>query len=110
MTELEILAQLKIAYNSLIDILENSDIEQLNCEILDIAILDYLTDKISEIYYKVYKNIENENIKILQYENNIYISDSIENDFMVKYSQNDIEYIAYDETKQNIKWYENLIN
>lgn len=104
MTELEILANLKIAYLNLEDILNNSDRDQVNksqSEEIEMVM------EILEIQYReLYKKIEKE--QDLEYEKGILISNEIMSDYVTRSEDYDDQYLRYYETKKQTKWYEDL--
>ena len=104
MTELEILANLKIAYLKLEDILNNSDREQVS---------EYDFDQIENImaileiqYRELYKKIEKE--QDLEYEKGILISNEIMSDYVTRSEDYDDQYLLYYEINKGTKWYEDL--
>lgn len=104
MTELEILAELKKAYDYIYDIEENAEIEQIGKfakeEILKIE------DKLETVYWEVYKKILKENKELLNYKENIKIGDSVYIDYTV--IDNGAKYdITYKDMDNEEKWWEN---
>lgn len=103
MSDLEILANLKIAYLRLEDILENQDGQITETEGKNIELL---MQNLEKIYEHIYKNIEKENKEILYYEKNIMVADRIYNDYVTESRDYDDQYICYDDTKKKTKWWE----
>lgn len=99
MTDLEILAGLKVAYLRLEDIAENQD-EQITKNEYKYIMLPM--SMLSTLYEKIYKRIEKENKEILYYEKNIMIADCINSDYMTKNN----DYVCYDDIEKKTKWWE----
>lgn len=102
MTELEILANLKIAYLRLEDIIENQYqqiTEQEECE------LRVAMGILAEQYESTYKFAEKENIN-LEYKENIRVSKQIYHDYVLKTKENYDHYITYTDIKNEKKWWE----
>lgn len=104
MTELEILAGLKIAYEYIVDIEDNAEIEQMGKfakeEIFKIE------DKLETVYWEVYKRILEENKELLIYKENLKIGDSIYIDYTT--IDNGVKYdITYKDMDNEEKWWEN---
>ena len=104
MTELEILANLKIAYLKLEDILNNSDREQVSE--YDFDQIEIIMAILEMQYRELYKKIEKE--QDLEYEKGILISNEIMSDYVTRSEDYDDQYLCYDETKKQTKWYEDL--
>lgn len=102
MTEKEILAELKIAYEYLNDIIDNADNTQLESvkELYDAQKI--LADKYSEVYEKIK---ENDDIS-LYYEENLIISDTISADYITDSEDYDDQYITYKDVENESKWWE----
>lgn len=102
MTELEILAELKIAYIQLEDIIENQEeqIEENEKKYLRLSMNNLIM-----VYQNLYKRIEKEDDKILYYENDIKISKEIFHDYMIKDEENVEEYITSADLDEE-KWWE----
>ena len=100
MTDKEILAELKISYLNLEDIIENQD-KQISR--YDNTFLMQAMQNISFVYEQVWKDIYKTNKETLLYEKDIMIADVVYNDNLV----NEKDYICYDDTKNKTKWWEN---
>lgn len=101
MTELEILAELKIAYIQLEDIIENQEeqIEENEKKYLRLSMNNLIM-----VYQNLYKRIEKEDDKILYYENDIKISKEIFHDYMIKDEENVEEYITSADLDEEEWW------
>lgn len=103
MTEKEILAELKIAFENLEDITENNEgqikIDENNFLQSAMRIIDY-------VYKQLWARIEKENKEILFYEKDIMIADVPYNDYVTSCEDYDEQYICYDDTKKQTKWWE----
>ena len=104
MTELEILAELKTAYDFMVDIEENADTDQVN-EFEKMELLK-IQDKMSLIYSRVYKTIEKENTASLYYEKDIMVADTIYNDYVTRSEDYDDQYLCYQDINKKTKWWE----
>lgn len=103
MTDLEILAGLKVAYLRLEDIAENQD-EQITKNEYEYIMLPM--SMLSTLYEKVYKRIEKENKEILYYEKNVVVADRICSDYLTESEDYDNQYICYDDINTKTKWWE----
>lgn len=102
MTELEILANLKIAYLRLEDIIENQYeqiTEEEECE------LRVAMGILAEQYESTYKLAEKECVD-LKYKENIKISKQIYHDYVTKTEEDYDHYISYADMKNEEKWWE----
>lgn len=97
MTELEILAELKIAYMQLEDILDNQD-EQLTTD--EYAGITKSMENFKKVYSNLYKRIEKENKKSLYFKDDLLIADEIYNDYIYK-----DQYITYADIENEEKWW-----
>ena len=104
MTELEILAELKTAYNFMEDIEENADTTQVN-EFEKMELLK-IQHTMSSIYSRVYKTIEKENKESLYYEKDIMVADTIYNDYLAISEDYDDQYLCYQDINKKTKWWE----
>lgn len=104
MTELEILAELKQAYDFMVDIEENADTTQVN-EFEKMELLK-IQDKMSLIYSRVYKEIEKSDKESLYYEKDIMIADTIYNDYVAISEDYDEQYLCYQDINKKTKWWE----
>lgn len=100
MTEKEILAELKISYLNLEDIIENQD-KQISR--YDNTFLMQAMQNISFVYEQVWKDVYKTNKETLLYEKDIMIADVVHKDNLV----NEKDYICYDDTENKTKWWEN---
>ena len=96
MTDKEILAELKRSYYYLVDIYENADMEQLTRD--DKQTIDRITDKLSEIYGKVYKNTKED----LMCKNKLKVG----NDIVADYLAEDNDFILSADLEDGYKWWE----
>lgn len=103
MTELEILAELKIAYIQLEDIIENQyeQITEQEKEHLGISM-----NNLWIIYKNLYERIEKEDQTILYYEKNVLIANIISADYVTRSEDYNDQYITYDETNKKKRWWE----
>lgn len=101
MNDKEILAQLKIAYEAIIDITGNSDSTQVE----NIKELEKVEDVLAKKYEEVYQKIKNEDDIALYYEEDLLISDCIHCDFKTATGEND-QYLPYMDTLHGMKWWE----
>lgn len=102
MTDLEILAELKMAYLNLEDIIENVDNTQSKSVQELFTALNILDKKYTEVYGK----IEEENKKLLQYREDIMIAENIYNDYVTSSEDYDDQYITYADLDNEEKWWE----
>lgn len=103
MTEKEILAQLKIAYESIIDITGNADLSQVE----NIKELETAENVISKIYSEVWQKIKDTDKNTLYYEENILISDCVASDYLTDFNDDIYEqYLYYLDIKSERKWWE----
>lgn len=103
MTELEILAELKIAYMELEDILENQD-EQLTTD--EYASITKSMKNFEKVYNNLYKRIEKENKNILYFKDDLLIADEIYLDYVTDSKDYDDQYITYKDIENEEKWWE----
>lgn len=103
MTELEILAELKIAYMELEDILENQD-EQLTTD--EYAGIIKSMENFKKVYNNLYKRIEKENKNILYFKDDLLIADEIYLDYVTDSKDYDDQYITYKDIENEEKWWE----
>ena len=97
MTELEILAELKIAYLALNDIFDNQD-EQLT--IGELGKINRTMNNLEKIYNNIYSKIKKENKKSLYFKDDSLIADEIYNDYIYK-----DQYITYADIENEEKWW-----
>ena len=103
MTELEILAELKIAYMQLEDILDNQD-EQLTTD--EYAEIKKSMKIFEKVYNNLYKRIEKENKNILYFKDDLLIADEIYLDYVTDSKDYDDQYITYKDIENEEKWWE----
>lgn len=103
MTDLEILAQLKISYLSIEDIIDNADETQIKTTEDLQQILKILEQKYREIYEK----IKEDNDISLYYEEDLLISNHIYCDYLTKSEEYDDHYLTYSDTECG-KWWEDF--
>lgn len=103
MTELEILAELKIAYMQLEDILDNQD-EQLTTD--EYASITKSMENFGKVYSNLYKRIEKENKNILYFKDDLLIADEIYLDYVTDSKDYDDQYITYKDIENEEKWWE----
>jgi len=92
MGDKEILAEYKIAYEQLQDIIDNADIEQITVEEIDE--LKKAMATLSFLYKKMYNRIKEQKNISLYYRKNLLVSDEIFGDYI---EVNDDVYILYDD-------------
>lgn len=103
MTDKEILAQLKIAYESLIDITGNASAKQ----VMGIKSLEKAEEIISNKYSKLWQKIKDTNDIELYYEEDLLISDCVACDYLTKQCDDyDEQYITYLDLDSGAKWWE----
>lgn len=103
MTEKEILAELKNAYESIIDIIENADSSQVE----NIKELETAENVISKIYSEVWQKIKDTNNIELYYKEDLLISDCVACDYLTKQCDGYAEqYITYLDLENGAKWWE----
>lgn len=103
MTELEILAQLKMSYRYIDDIIDNADGTQIKSTEDLREVLKILEAKYEEVYQK----IKNNDKKSLYYEENLMIADSIYLDYMTFDENGEENYITYlDLIDNKYPWWE----
>jgi hypothetical protein len=97
MTELEILAELKISYINIEDIIDNASFEQVGLK----DTLIQAKNAIEEKYAEVYKIAEDSNANLY------YKGHKISNCVCFDYMENNFEYymILDVDTKENLYWY-----
>lgn len=103
MTELEILAELKIAYMQLEDILDNQD-EQITTD--EYASITKAMKNFEKVYNNLYKRIEKENKNILYFKDDLLIADEIYLDYVTDSKDYDDQYITYKDIENEEKWWE----
>ena len=105
MTELEILAQLKMSYRYIDDIIDNADCTQIkNVEDLQ-QVLGILEQK----YEEVYENIKNNNDMSLYYQEGLKIADLIYLDYVTSVEEYDDQYLTYLDIDNKYPWWENTM-
>lgn len=92
MGDKEILAEYKIAYIQLQDIIDNADEQQISAEEVD-KIVKVMND-IALLYEKIYKRIKEQKDISLYYRKNLLVADKIFADYI---EVNDDIYITYDD-------------
>lgn len=103
MTEKEILAELKIAYENIIDITGNAELSQVE----NIKELETAENVISKIYSEVWQKIKDTNDIELYYEEDLLISDCVACDYLTKQCDGYAEqYITYLDLDSGAKWWE----
>lgn len=103
MTEKEILAQLKFAYESIIDITENADLSQVE----NVKELETAENAISKIYSELWQKIKDTNDIELYYEEDLLISDCVACDYLTKQCDDyDEQYITHLDLENGAKWWE----
>lgn len=100
MEDKEILAQLKIAYENLQDIIDNADNTQLKSVVKLYEAQNILDDK----YREVYKKVKKENSSSLYYDTNLIISDCASADYINMDTENEHEYITAGDIGE--RWWE----
>lgn len=103
MTELEILAELKIAYYQLDDILENEDEQITEGEYKK---LNESIKALETVYRNLYKRIKKENKKSLYFKDDLLIADEIYLDYVTDSKDYDDQYITYKDIENEEKWWE----
>jgi hypothetical protein len=104
MTELEILAQLKMAYLSLEDISENHGGQLTENEGKYIRLS---MQNLEILYGNIYKRIMHKNNKALYYKENIKIGDCINIDYTIEDTEIK-EAITYNDMENGEKWWEDF--
>lgn len=89
MTELEILAGLKVAYIRIEDIIEKC------CTQLSVQELFIALNILDEEYVEVYEKIQAENEELLYYGKDIMIAENICSDYVTRSEDYDDQYITY---------------
>lgn len=103
MTELEILAELKIAYENLEDILENNGEQITKGETKEI---NFSMEILSNIYHRLYTRIKRDNKEILYYKEELLIGNEIYLDY-IEENETEEEYcITYKDLDNEEKWWE----
>lgn len=103
MNDKEILAQLKAAYESIIDITGNVNSKQLK----NVKDLETAENIISKIYSELWQKIKDENDILLYYEEDLLISDCVACDYLTKCNDNyDEQYITHLDLESGAKWWE----
>lgn len=105
MTELEILAELKIAYLNLEDIQENNEEQITKKENVDIEIS---MRNLEIVYNNLFNRIMKTNKDILYYEKDTMIADIINADYVTDSKDYDNQYLCYDDIKKETKWWEDI--
>lgn len=100
MTELEILAGLKIAYIRLLDILDNQD-NQITVN--EDKYIRLSMQNLEILYINLYERIEKEK---LHYKKDIMIAENIYNDYVTISEDYDDQYITYADLDNEEKWWE----
>lgn len=103
MTELEILAELKIAYTNLEDILENNEEQITKGETKEIEIS---MEMLANVYHTYYRRIKRDNKKVLYYQKELLIGDEINLDYVTDSEDYDDQYITYKDLENEEKWWE----
>ena len=104
MTELEILAELKVAYWYLQDIDENQE-EQIT--INEEKYIKLSMQNLEILYSNLYKRIEKENKELLYFKEDLLIGDQIYLDYITENENYDDQYITYKDIDNEEKWWEN---
>ena len=103
MNDKEILAQLKNAYESIIDITDNVDSKQLK----NVKELETAEDVISKTYSELWQKIKDTNDIELYYEEDLLISDCVACDYLTKRCDGYAEqYITHLDLDNGAKWWE----
>lgn len=105
MGDKEILAELKISYEYLQDIIDNAD----NTQLKSIIELENAQNILAKKYEEIYKKIKNENDISLFYEENLLIANYIYYDFVTKSEDYDDQFITYQDTNGKTKWWEDIM-
>lgn len=102
MTELEILAQLKIAYLNIDDIIDNADeyAQKISADNLYKTI-----DILNTEYKKVYENMKEKFNNLLYYKKYLKIGDSIYRDYILEFEETE-EPMSYKDIENEDKWWE----
>lgn len=101
MTEKEILAEYKIAYNQLQDIIDNADNTQITTEEVDI--IEQTMQNLEKLYRQLYERIKSAEDISLYYEENIIIGEEIYIDYVLT---EDNTAITYKDMENESKWWE----
>lgn len=101
MTELEILAQLKHAYLSLEDIVENADRVQIE----DKSYIKISMELISKEYSQMYRKIQEENEESLFYAEDIMVAQEIYFDYTTRSDDYDDQFLHHSDYDEK-KWWE----
>ena len=102
MEDKEILAELKISYEYLQDIIDNAD----NTQLKSIVELEEAQNILAKKYEEIYRKIKNENDISLFYEENLLIGNCIYYDFI---TDDDKTALTYQDTDGKTKWWEDIM-
>ncbi len=100
MTELEILAEYKIAYKQLEDIMDNADNTQITE--YEIGKIKQTMQNLEILYKLLYERIKEQEDISLYYEEDLLIAEEIYHDYVTT----DNTYITYADIENEIKWWE----
>lgn len=109
MGDKEILAEYKIAYEQLQDIIDNACEEQITAEEVDK--IEKVQYDLNILYKEMYSRIKEKEDVSLYYEEDLLISDEISADYMaikdnIHITYDDDMYIPYKNLKNEDKWWE----
>ena len=102
MSEKEILAEYKIAYLQLEDIIDNADPTQITKD--EQKQIQMLMDTLAKLYRELYERIKDMEDISLYYEEDLLISDEISGDYID--TTDGEEYITYKDIDNESKWWE----
>lgn len=109
MGDKEILAEYKIAYIQLQDIIDNADEQQISAEEVDK--IEKVQNELNSLYKKMYNRIKEREELSLYYRKDLLVADEISADYIsvgddvyIKYD--DDMYIPYKNLKNEEKWWE----
>lgn len=111
MTDKEILAELKVAYENISDIRENGCIDHCDGQLdySNIERLNRIKEDLIDLYWNIYREIDNEELRIDIWRNGKpyycgFISDDISYDYMSYDENGERDYTTCEELE--IYWYE----
>lgn len=109
MGDKEILAEYKIAYIQLQDIIDNADEQQITAAEIDK--IEQIQSELNFLYKRMYNRIKEKNNASLYYEEDLLISDEISADYLetkdnIYITYNDDMYITYKNLDNEDKWWE----
>lgn len=104
MTEKEILAEYKIAYRQLEDIMDNADETQIANE--EKEKVGQMMKNLEILYRELYERIKSAEDISLYYEENLLIANEIYHDYVTKSEDYDDQYLTYADIKGESKWWE----